>query len=58
MLLEGSDIRFTVSAKEFPEAPLLDVGDKVTLEYYAEEGANIIAAEKMTFEDVNPLAKQ
>ncbi len=57
LMLEGSDVYFTVSAKKSPDAPLLDVGDKVTVEYYEAEGKSIVAVEKMTFENVNPLAK-
>lgn len=50
LLLDSSDVYFTVSAKDFPDAPLLDVGDKVTVEYYDAEGESIIKAEKMSFE--------
>jgi len=57
LLIEGSDVYFTVSAKEFSDAPLLDVGDKVTLEYYEAEGESIIKAVKMSFEKGNPLAR-
>lgn len=57
LLLDGSDLYFTVSAKKFPEAPLLDIGDKVTVEYYVTEGKSIVNAEKMSFEKGNSLAR-
>ena len=49
LLLEGSDVYYTVSAKDFPESPLLNVGDAVTVEYYPAEGA-IIKAESLSVE--------
>ena len=40
--LDGGDVYYTVSAKDFPEAVILNEGDKVTIRYIPEDGAQIL----------------
>lgn len=50
LLIEGGEVYYTVSAKDYPEAPLLNVGDAVTVEFYPAEGA-LIKAESLKVEE-------
>lgn len=45
ILLEGGEAYYTVSAKEFPAAVLLDVGDEVTLTYVPQDSVLIEAVD-------------